>query len=464
MRVAVSTLAPNEEMAGGSEPFDTESGRIRKSNVALPSPPDADSSRPGTAGDSQRPVSRATVALLVMATFGGGMAMIVPMAFSLALRLDQLVPGREELLGYVLGIGALCSLITAPLTGILSDRMRSRWGRRRPFTVIGMILGLTAIPVMTFAPNVVLLGAGWVLSTVGWGTAVRSIGNYQADNLLGFQRGKVSGLTGLTMQISPVIGIILVGRVTPEALWVFLLPAAVGAVLVSAFIILAPEEDSRDTALSGPFSIGSVLKSFVFNPKQHPPFAWTWAGRFVFFLGLSFTTSYATFFYAQRLDISVAEVSTVITVISAASIVSSSAGALGGGWFSDRANRRQPFILVGAVIYATGTLVSAFSHDFITLMAGSLISSLGIAVFISVGQALVLDVLPHRESQAGKFMAISSFSQKIPAALAPGLAPGLLSIAVTGTDKNYTVLFLAAGALALVGGLITVLGVRETTG
>lgn len=60
-------------------------------------------------------------------------------------------------------------------------------------------------------------------------------------------------------------------------------------------------------------------------------------------------------------------------------------------------------------------------------------------------------------------MAISSFSQKIPAALAPGLAPALLSIAVTGTDKNYTALFLAAGALALVGGLITVIGVREST-
>jgi MFS family permease len=454
---------PNEEVAKGSEPFEAETGRIPKSNVALPSPPDPDSPLPDTAVNQQHPVSRTTVSLLVMATFGGGMAMIVPMAFSLALRLNQLAPGQEEVLGYMLGTGALCSLITAPMTGILSDGMRSRWGRRRPFTVIGAVVGLAAIPVMAFAPNVVLLGAGWVLSTVGWGTAVRSIGNYQADNLPGFQRGKVSGLTGLTMQISPVIGIILVGRVTPDPLWVFLLPAAVGTLLVSAFVILAPEEDSRGATSSSPLSIGSVFRSFVFNPKQHPAFAWTWAGRFVFFLGLSFTTSYATFFYAQRLDISVAEVSTVIAVISGASILSSTAGALGGGWLSDRANRRQPYILLGAVIYAAGTMVSAFSHDFITLMAGSLISSLGIAVFISVGQALVLDVLPHRETEAGKFMAITSFSQKIPATLAPGLAPLLLSIAATGTDKNYTALFVAAGALALVGGLITVLGARETT-
>lgn len=455
-------MVSREEAAGRLEPFEAEVGRIPKSNVALPSPPAAESLPPDTPEGRPQAVSRATVVLLVMATFGGGMAMIVPMAFSLALRLDQLAPGREEFLGYMLGIGSLCSLVAAPLTGILSDRMRSRWGRRRPFTVIGTVVGLTAIPVMAFAPNVALLGVGWILSTVGWGTAVGSIGNYQADNLTGLQRGKVSGLTGLTMQISPVIGIILVGRVAADALWVFLLPAAVGTLFVAAFVILAPEKDSRGLALSGRLSLGSVLRSFVFNPKEHPAFAWTWAGRFVFFLGLSLTTSYAAFFYAQRLDMSVAEVATVIAVISGASIVSSTVGALGGGWFSDRANRRQPFILLGTVIYGAGTIVSAFSHDFITLIVGSLISSMGVAAFIAVGQALVLDVLPHRESQAGKFMAITSFSQKIPAVLAPGLAPALLAIAATGNDKNYTALFLVAGALALIGGLVTVLGVRES--
>lgn len=392
------------------------------------------------------------------------MAMIVPMAFSLALRLNQLAPGREEFLGYMLGVGSLCSLVAAPLTGILSDGTRSRWGRRRPFTVIGAVIGLTAIPVMAFAPNVTVLGIGWILSTVGWGTAVGSIGNYQADNLPGIQRGKVSGLTALTMQIAPVVGIILVGRVTADALWVFLLPAAIGCLLVGAFIVLAPEQDSREPAPPTPLSVGGVFKSLVFNPRQHPAFAWTWAGRFVFFLGLTFTTSYSTFFYAQRLGISVAEVTTVIAVISGISIVSSTAGALGGGWLSDRAGRRQPFILAGTAIYAAGTVVSAFSYDLLTLVAGSLISSMGIAVFISVGQALVLDVLPHRETQAGKFMAITSFSQKIPAAMAPALAPALLAIAVTGNEKNYTVLFLVAGALALIGGLITVFGVRESAG
>lgn len=52
-------------------------------------------------------MTRTTVWLPVMATFGGSMATIVPMAFTLALKLNQLAPGREEALGYILGAGTV---------------------------------------------------------------------------------------------------------------------------------------------------------------------------------------------------------------------------------------------------------------------------------------------------------------------------------------------------------------------
>ncbi|MFJ6453877.1 MFS transporter [Paenarthrobacter sp. NPDC091669] len=433
--------------------------RVPTAHVALPSSPEAGT--PPTAGprEPQPTLTGTTVWLLVVATFGGGMAMIVPMAFTLALKLNHLAPGREEALGYILGAGSLASLLAAPVTGVLSDRTRSRWGKRRPYTVIGAAVGLAAVPLMAFAPNIVVLGLGWVLSTIGWGTAVGSIGNFQAENIAEAQRGKVSGLTGLTMQVAPVIGIMLVGTVTADALWVFLLPAVVGILLVTAFVIFAPERDSRGLEFT-PLSAGHVFKSFGFNPRKHQAFAWVWAGRFLFFLGLSLTTSYATFFYAQRLQIDVADVTTVIAVISGASILSATAGAIGGGWLSDHAADRGPFIMLGTVLYAAGTVVSAFSYDLALLLVGTLVASTGIAVFTSVGQALVLDVLPHRETQAGRFMAITSFSQKIPSALAPLLAPVLFSIFATGIEENYSALFLAAGALAISGGFLTLLHTR----
>ena len=154
---------------------------------------------PGIGGVQRVPLRASTIALMLVASFGAGMATIVPMAYSLALRVDQLAPGREHLLGYVLGVNAISSVVTMPLTGILSDRTRSRWGRRRPYVVVGTALGLLAVPVMVLAPSVLVLAGGWMLCSLGFGTAAGAVVNLQADQLPPSQRGKVSGLTGLVV-------------------------------------------------------------------------------------------------------------------------------------------------------------------------------------------------------------------------------------------------------------------------
>ncbi|QHC58794.1 MFS transporter [Rathayibacter sp. VKM Ac-2760] len=411
-------------------------------------------------GAVQKPLGRLAIALLVAATFGSGMAMIVPMAYSLAVRLEELAPGRPDLLGVLLGVGSAATLVVAPLTGVLSDRTRSRWGRRRPFTVAGIALGVSAVPVLVTAPTVPVLALGWVLSTVGWNTAGASIGNWQADRLPPQQRGTVSGLTGLTMQISPVLGILLVGTVRSETLLVFALPAAVGLLLAGAFACLAADPDSRGPAPVDRMTFRRILGSYTFDPRAFPDFTWNWIGRFVFFLGLSLTTSFTVFFFAQRLDLAVPDVAGVLALTSALSIGTALAGSLGGGWLSDRTGVRRPFVVAGAALFAAGSIVSATAGALPALLIGSLLSSLGIALFSAVGQALSLDVLPHRETQAGRYTAITLFAQKIPGVISPLAAPLVLAL---GGGENFTALYLTAAALALLGGALIGVTVRRPT-
>ncbi|SDS81750.1 Na+/melibiose symporter [Microterricola viridarii] len=398
------------------------------------------------------------IALLIAATFGAGMAMIVPMAYSLAVRLDELAPGRTEVLGYILGTGSAATLLLAPLTGILSDRTRSRWGRRRPFTVIGLLIGIASVPVMALAPNVFVLALGWMLSTVGWGTSAGSIGNWQADRLPPHQRGKISGFTGLMMQLSPVVGILLVAQVRDQTLLVFAVPAAIATVFVALFVTFAGDPDSRGQREHDRLTVAGLLKSYVFRPRDVPDFAWNWLGRFVFFLGLTLTTSFTVYFYAQRLELAVPDVAGVMVLTSSLSIGTAVLGSIGGGWLSDKTARRKPLTLAGAALFAVGCVIAAFAHDIVTLVLGTLVSSLGIALFSAVGQALVLDVLPERDTQAGRYMAITMFAQKIPGVLAPIAAPALLVIGAGA--QNFTALYLTAAGLALAGGLIIALKVR----
>jgi MFS family permease len=432
---------------------------LPEQNLSFPTPPTEPTALPSS-GSELSPLSRGTIGLLILATVGAGIATIVPMAFTLALKLDQIAPGREELLGYILGANALSSLLTSPLTGILSDRTRSRWGRRHPYTVGGIILGLAALPIMITASDVLTLTLGWIFVSLGFGTAMGSIGNFQADRLPPEQRGRVSGLTGLAAQVSPVLGILLAGLVADSIVWVFVLPTALGVLFMLSFVCFVHEKDSRGLTFSDPLSLGRIVRSYGFSPRQAPDFAWNWLGRFVFFFGLSLTTSFSTFFYAQRLDVAVSDVVGMLALTSSMSIVSAFIGSVGGGWLSDRTGRRRPFIALAVVLVGAGCSVSAFAWGVPLLLVGAFINSLGIAIFFAVNQAMTLDILPNRETEAGRYMAITMFSQKIPTALAPLIAPALLAIAVEAGEKNYTAIYLAAAAFAVVGGGIIALKVK----
>jgi MFS family permease len=80
--------------------------------------------------------------------------------------------------------------------------------------------------------------------------------------------------------------------------------------------------------------------------------------------------------------------------------------------------------------------------------------SAGIGMFSAVDQALLLDVLPEKTTDAGRFIGITGFATSIPQSLGPLVASGILLIGVSGSEKNYTLLYVIAAALVLLGGVV----------
>jgi MFS family permease len=460
MHISGQDKDPDDEEPEGREP---DGISIPDQNLALPALPaqaNPDSSSSAVRFDG---IAAPTIAFIVLGTFGGAVATLVPMAFSLALRIDQLAPGRPELLGFILAVSAAAALVASPLTGVLSDRTRSRWGKRRPYTVLGVAVGVSAVPILIVAENVLLLGAGWVICSLGFNTAASSVRNFQADHLAPGQRGKVSGFTSLTMQLAPVIGILAVGAVVQSTALLFVLPAALGAVSLLSFALFVHEPSSAAARFADRLSVIRVVRGYGFHPRLAPDFAWLWLGRFFVFGGLALTTSYSTFFYAQRLGLQVAEVAAILAVTSILSVVSLSTGSLGAGWLSDRMGRRRPFVVAGGIVSAVGCALAAAAWTLPTLLAASFLMSFGVAIFMSVSSAIGLDVLPERDTQAGRYMAILMFSQRIPSVLAPLIGPFLLSLPGGPSSDNFGALYLAAGTMLAVGSsLITTMvrGVR----
>ena len=399
-------------------------------------------------------VGRSYLLWLMLASFGGSLALMVPLAYSLAVRIDDLSPGHEERLGYVTGSAQVTYLVLSPLIGLWSDRTRSRLGRRTPFMIGGALLGTAALAGVALAPSVLLLGLAWVVGMIGWSTAGQAIQNVQADRVPEEQRGRISALTSVMTQIAPVIGIGLAYAVASSTFLVFLVPGVLGAALVVLFPVLKPEGDSRVLVRGGGVTVRNMVASYGFDPRKYPDFGWNSLGRFVFFVGLYFNTAFGTFFYAQRLDLPVKEVAGIVAVIGTVGVVAAAGGAIGGGFLSDKLGRRKLFALIGSGVFVAGAVTEAFARSLPQLVVGAVLMQFAIALFSAVDQAIVFAVLPDR-AEAGRYLAVVGFAQKIPSALAPLIAPFVITLGVSaGGEKNYTQLYLLGAALALLGGLI----------
>lgn len=423
---------------------------IDSQSSAVPPAPPASQAEPPLALPR---VSARYIWFMVLAQFGVFMAFITPIGISLSIRVAQLAPGHEEHLGYITGASAATTVLTGPLLGVLSDRTRNRLGRRRPFMIGGMLLGVVSLAVMATAPSVFVLGLGWVLAGLGWGQVLGALTNSQADRLPEEQRGKVAGLVGFATLVAPVAGVVLASRFVGDALLLFLVPGSVGVVLVTLFVCLVHEQDSRDLPLADPLTLRLLARKYVFSPRRYPDYSWNWLSRFLFYFGLTLNTTFIAFFLATRLGISVAEVAGTVAVLSGLGVLATAAGALGGGFLSDKLRRRRVFVLVAGGIFALGAVIMAGASSLPLLFAGSATTSIGLGMFSAVDQALALDVLPERETEAGRFMGIMGFATSVPQSVAPLGASVFLAVGATAAEKNYSLLFIVAAACTVLSGL-----------
>jgi MFS family permease len=259
---------------------------------------------PGLPIDKVRPpVGGRYIWLNIAAMFGVYLAFVTPIALSLAIKVGQLAPGREEYLGYVIGVGSLAAVIANPIVGTLSDRLRSRFGQRRPYLLLGTAIGLIALVVIVQSDTIVVLGAGWALAQIGWVPVVTLLLTSQADQLPEAQRGRGAGLSGVVTQMAPVVGALLAGGFAGNTLPLFLVPGIVGALAVLLFV---PEADNRHVPRSDvSLSVGSMLRTYSFSPRRHPDSAWNWLGKFLVMFGVTLNT---TFSASSRLADAVAAV------------------------------------------------------------------------------------------------------------------------------------------------------------
>jgi MFS family permease len=400
------------------------------------------------------------VLVYAFAYAGTWLALLTPILVSIALKVRSLSPENDARnLSLVLGVGALFALFGNPLFGKLSDRTTSRYGMRRPWLLGGALCGSAALLLVATADSIAAVLIGWCLAQLGFNAVLAAIVALLPDQAPPSQRGVVSGVLGVCMPIGQVSGTFLVDAVSESMLAMFMVPTGIGLAAIALLTLVLRDRDrTQPPGSAPPITFAEFARSYWISPRAHPDFAWAWLSRFLLVLGTAFLNTYQPLYLIKKLGFAEHQITQLIfkamlvqaTMIVLASVVS--------GRLSDIVQRRKAFVVAGASIYATGLWVAAAADAHNVFLMGMALTGVGHGVYFAVDLALVTEVLPDRERHAAKDLGILNIANALPQSVAPALAP--LILALGGGD--YASLFIAAGAIALLGSfaILPLRGVR----
>ena len=390
--------------------------------------------------------------------WGGMLAVVLPSQIA-AIVGDQ---RKEFFAGLILPLGAALSLVMTPVVGALSDRSRSRFGRRRPLMLVGTAINVLFLVVLSrFGPGGRV--GSFVLAYLGvqLGSNIAG-GPYAAlipDMVPQRQRGSASGCLALMTAIGTLTGALAAGQLIHGQRYggIYLLIVC-GLVTMLGLTLIGVRERPL-MADPGRFELGRFMRSFVLDPNVYRNFYWVLGTRALVAMGIY---SVFTFFQYFLKDVIRAQhpeqmTSFLIGIIIATGIPTG----LLGGMLSDRFGRKP-------IVYASGGLMALASIVFIadglwpsiwfTFAVGALFG-LGYGAYLAVDWALAVDTLPAGDN-AAKDMGIWHVALVLPQIFAPAVT-GLTLNALKPTSLllGYTVVFVMT-ALWFVLGTVFVRKIR----
>ncbi|MBW8487503.1 MFS transporter [Actinomadura parmotrematis] len=396
--------------------------------VAAPPP----ASLPARAG-------RWNVASLGLAMFGLYTMFMGALALLLPRQVERITggDGKVTVLGAVTGIAAVVAAAAQPVAGHLSDRTRSRLGRRNAWVLGGGVAAAALIAPVGRIGAVPLLVLAW--------SAVQAAGNAMqagvtaalAERVPVERRGTASGAVGLAMVLGMVAG--------PAVAGIGGYPALAGVVLAASLLFVATTRDRPAPAPAG--RTDDVPDAGGAAPGVRRDFWWGFASRASLFLAYAMVGGYALYMLQDYAGVPDDRAEGKVALLNAALGAGVIVMAPLAGYLADRAGRLKPFVIVAAAGFLPAFAVMYAAPSTGGLAAGFLLVGVAFGSYLAVDQALLTRVLPGAD-RAGLDLGVLNIAAAGPQIAAP-FAAGLVIAHLGG----YRALFLVGAALAVAGAL-----------
>ncbi|WP_219825835.1 MFS transporter [Nonomuraea typhae] len=358
--------------------------------------------------------------------------------------------------GLVAGVSAIFATVFNPIGGTLSDRTRSRFGRRNPWMIGGALAALGAMALLGQADSVLLVLLAWCA-----GQSVMNL--YQAaltaivpDRVPENRRGTASAVVGLATNAGLILGSVVAAAFVTDIPLGYLIFGA--AVVAGAIVVTLSTHDPRpgeyDTSVRRSGGLGRQLADFV-SALGHHDFLWVFLGRATFMLGYFMIFLYTLFIFTDYIKLPAGLApATAVALLTVTSVVTGAIAMIIAGPLSDRMDRRKAFVVVAGVVAALAMLIPLFAPTWPAMIVYGVVHGAAFGVYGAVDIAIVTLVLPS-QGDAARDMGILNIANAGPQIAAPALA----SLVITAFG-GYAALFVAGVCISLVGAL-AVLPIRS---
>jgi len=349
--------------------------------------------------------------------------------------------------GLATGVGGFLAMVIPPIVGHYSDRLHSRWGRRKPILVAGTLGIVLCLALMREASTLPLIVVGFALTVATINVAGAAYVAVIPDTVHNAETGRASGFLGLFVQAGSVLSLITLLAMSKQhhlldTYWILVVVLVL--TLIPSLWAMGNADEKRPAAAT-PIDLRKFLA-----PLWTGDFGWATFTRFLNTSAFYTTLPFLLFSFRDLLRVPdpASFTATFELLVTATAIPL----AIVCGWLSDRYGRKR-------FVYASGAISSLV---LLTFMLGPVISTtamlllgvaygIGYGCYTAVDWALCLDTLPDREHPA-KDLGLFHVADALPRVGIPLLA-GIVLYLFNSIQPllGYRAIFLMAVVLYIVG-------------
>jgi MFS family permease len=374
---------------------------------------------------------------------------------------DTITPDPRPV-AWMVAASAITATLTTLVMGTLSDRTRSRWGKRRPYILVGYVLwGIATIlfPLVAYIKVasmavIMVVVADSVMTFFGSTANDAAFNAWTADIATSENRGRVEGVLNMSMFLAQIVSMVAAG-ILIDSFGYFIFFYSLGGIVMVVGLVAGsllkdtpiPEEDTPRPPFWQEFT--ELFKTDVLRENRD-------LFTLLLFIMVSSIGMQVSFPYMiVYLENFVGVTKTEFSIIGGAVMLGSAIFAIPFGFLADRWNKRTMIAVALIASSIGGILLSLVSTLPLLALTGLVWQAFATASGIA-SVAWLKDLLP--EQNRGKFLGIRMiFWIAIPMVVGPWLGSTLIQKFGIPTTINGEAGFIPVPIIFQVGSMIALL-------